>query len=575
MATTETRIELIPASQNLGDNASIVGVENTSHSGPFHAIKYGGLNINTLTETVQDYKGSKIQRVIPRPIITGTPSNSGGFPSAVTTGAGDTLASTWAVRMAKRWSYNNQIISYVMTNGSTGSVYTGPTPILGTRVLNGLTAPTGQVGGTDFFDGTNQYFVVSWADARPYYISTGGVATQIADVDCPSGAGTSPHIVYLDGALFIAKNNAIHNSEFGAITNWPGYSRTKEQYADIILALAKHRNSIVAFGRTSIEFFYNAGYSGVSPLNRQETYATKLGLFDTGSVLPAFVEAGDDLVFLGETVSNEVGLYKISNFKLQKVSTYHIDRILNTYSVTAGNNKGNIHVSYLPFRGHNLILVQCDESGWTSTSITCLTLVYDINENKWGVWTARNTSSAGTKSFNVGETAGTEYIQNFPFDFFFGGRGFGGGHTLTTIHTQLGDEFALEDASMGGTTTTDASSLVDYDESATTSYPVDFLVRTPTILLGNHKQKHIKRLFLSGIESRNSGTRPDINVYVFTSSFKEDSGSYPTPITLASYDDPQSTNLSTGRKFIIECQWSGGYWSSFNGLELHYNEGEQ
>jgi hypothetical protein len=431
---------------------------------------------------------------------------------------------------------------------------------------------------TDFWDGTNYYAVYANGATRPYYITTGGVLTQIADVDCPTTA-YSPYCVYMDGALFIAKGNTIYNSEFGSITNWPGYFRTKEQYPDQIIALAKHHNSIVAFGASSTEFFFNAGYSGTSPLNRQESYSSKI------SVVPLLggvhAEMDDKIFFIGGHGNTDC--YILENFRFRKVSTPFISRLINFYInrlIPGGFGIPVINVTAIKIAGHSLFLVVPNDNPPSSGTFLgneeiTPTLVYDVEEDMWSCWSARNIYNNGLTSVDFGNADGTIHVNPFPLMKIQrdpGGYGHFGMHYGSTEGAS--GIFRVFQKPGGLLGASDNSTFYDYDDS---DFPIDFCIRTPEIDFGNRKQKHLKKIFVNNFvddwRQQNSTT---INLYVFTSNNKQGVGNtYPNPIVLSSNDDTWATNLSTGRKFICEVHWSGSTITSVDEFEFHYNEGEQ
>lgn len=551
MATKETEIVRLDASTlNLANNTVIPGDVSTAVNGMwYNFVKSGNGIINGLVETMVDSSGRRKRVILPRPSI----ANATGFPTTVTN-----YRSSSPVRAGHYWDKTNQFYTYVIRTIPDGAIYADSTAIqTGISRLDPVGGDV-QVGFTEFYDGTNFYLVFANATARPYYISTSNVVTQIADVDCPSGAGTCPYPVYMDGALFVAKNNLIHNSEFGAIATWPGYSRALEQYPGNVLALAKHKNSIVAFTAKAIEFFYNAGYSGTSPLARQETYASRVGIWTGSNNQKAFVELNDEIFFISVNNGTNIGLSKISNFKIQKVSTPYIDKILRTITLGGSNLMSVAGFNYV---GHTIILITHYNSNKNS-----VTLVYDATEDFWSVWTQRLDSTVGEPSFQFDRAVDDEYVNAFFYE-----------HTTTTTNGLIYGWFGnggqlhsfVHDATTSTTFANNASPHYDY---GSTDYPVDFRVQYSDVDFGTANQKHLKRLFVVNLHNASSGTRPDISVYVNNSSEITD---YPPAIVVPSFGDSLATNLSTGRKFTITLEWSAGYWSSFDGLELQYNMGEQ
>jgi hypothetical protein len=586
--STETKIARLQAgSLDLSQNSPVTGSTPANALDPFGAeittlFKYGQLQLNTYTQSVIDpWTGNKIKRILPRPIFTDPSFGAGDFTPASSIGYqgqdSTVFADFWPLSFLTPTIVRN-------TSSIKTSIYFGPYGNIASNVFElGITG-TGYAnrminyGGTEFYDGVNYYYVLSDGYNRPYYIDLSGVATQITDTDCPSGGSNyiSPYIVYMDGALFVAKDNSIHNSQFGNINDWPGYFRTKEQYPEKILALAKHHNGIVAFSPGSIEVFFNAGYSGTSPLNRQESYASKVGMVDTDGFGAKHVVVNEDLYFIGQSRNGDRGLFRMKDFKISKVSDGLIDKVIIEYLI----HGGNIGLAYLNWQGTPFVVINCRKFFGNTSSPptdgvgirqvdTCEpTLMYNIQENNWSIWTARNHSVIGTKSYNFDTSTGNIYLQAFPFSFYYtdrDGQSYG-------MHAESDEWTYLYDC------TTPARYHADWpaDEGGTYNYPNDFLIRTPTSDFGSAKYKHLKRLFFINWENKENTTQPNASVYVWNSSFKELTGqTYPGTILTTTYDDSLITNLSSGRKFIVEVQWEGGYWSSLDSMEFHYIEGEQ
>lgn len=576
MATSskkDTNVVRIPSGVNMAHNPFTFGnTESYTTALTPSFLKYGGLLINGLAESYPDPMTGKIlKRWIPRPILTMLRSTA---PSGTSMNTGENIRGVIPSLLA-----DEVFVLHTVSGGNDGviSVMAAETPELNGGSVTGLSS-NAFLGGTELFDGTQEDFIVSVGLVRPYIYN--GSFTQIADTDCPSGSGTSPHLAYMDGAIFIAKNYSIYNSEFAAPTSWPGYARHKEQYPDQIYALAKHKNSIVAFAENSIEFFFNAGYSGTSPLNRQESFASRIGY----GIYPwfhkkNFVVSGEELYFIGKGGNSSLnrGFFVIDNFRISKISTSFIDTILDR-AILVGP------MSAFTYRGHNLISIVvrtvavAQSNAIAQTSRMEFSLIYDINEKTWSIWTARGYSTQSTKAFNLGETSGANYCQAFPLEYIVTNRNF----PSFGYHVDNRRVFHLQDPSIeytgDGTAGTggdiDTPVFSDYKTSLVAGTTVDFLIRYPTIDFGSMKEKYISRAYLVGLQNLDSGTPADISTFVFNSVYKESTGAYPTAIATKSYDDSMINNLSTGRKFIIEHQWTGNTLTGMDALELHVIEGE-
>ena len=549
-------------------------------AGPIEAAMYDGLLINAYKEEYYDLEtGRKKSRIRPRPVI--------GYGQAYPTPITDIYVEEQHLRYAAYWPRTGTDIVYYIAAPSPSFIpegrittslsnYTSSLLATGLSYVDATTTGDIRVGGTEFFDGTNYYYVISNGTQRPWYIDSTPTATQIADVDCPSGSGTSPYIVYMDGALFIAKNNAIHNSEFGSITNWPGYFRTKEQFPENIEVLVRHKNSIAAISRNSVEFFFNAGYSGTSPLNRQETYASKVGIVPPDAWgFPKHGTIEDTIYFIGNNRNEGIALYKIENFKVHKVSSPNIDKIFRSSKLVTNSS---LSLTTFTLNGQKFVMIHCMNSNGNASDFANgyadISLVYNDTSNSWSIWTARMHDPEATPipAFEV-DPNNEVYIHRFPFNYLNTDNS----GLIYGPHSKFGGLVTISDQTTPGASIF-GRGIPNYDftNATSTTYPIDFLIRTPIIDFGSRKNKHIKKMFITGLVSNEYSSSTDGEVYVFN---QEDKlllgGSYPTPILVALKDEGMLTNLSTGRKFTIELQAFGGTWQSMEDFEFHYIEGEQ
>lgn len=203
--------------------------------------------------------------------------------------------------------------------------------------------------GTDHIDSSNVRRV-AWLEAA----NGAGVAIYLMSIveDGVTGLTTTDlgttlnmdgtkGLVFIDGYLFAVNSDGtkIYNSAAGG--NYTTWNSTDfldaEQYADRISYIAKHKNYLVAFGTSSIEFFYDGSIEVGSPLARQENYATRVGLYPQnlsygggGSV----VNVEDDLYFLGRSETNNVALCRVKNFQVEELGSQYIQNILNNTSIS-------------------------------------------------------------------------------------------------------------------------------------------------------------------------------------------------------------------------------------------------
>ena len=244
-----------------------------------------------------------------------------------------------------------------------------------------LTTSSGQVGFCSYIKSDNTRYVVFTDGTKMYaHNVTGATSAEIVDADLPT-----PHVpcpVYLDGYIFIAKASTgdIYNSNVDDLTAWtPGDFMSVEMAPDHIQKLIRTRNYIVALGKESIEFFYDAGVATGSPLQRNDAPYKTLG-FVTG-----LCSIGDTTFFVGQEPGQGLRVYAMNGFTIKAVSNEYVERSLQVTSSTE-NTKGSVYLDRdgysLTVDGHNFYALVTTQTTW----------VFDYEHNKWYEW--KNT--AGT-----------------------------------------------------------------------------------------------------------------------------------------------------------------------------------
>jgi len=223
-------------------------------------------------------------------------------------------------------------------------------------------------------------------------ITTGGTLAEVTDVDLPatiSGGGAT-----LDGYLFLMDDDGvIQHSDLDDATSWDALNFIEaEREADDGVYLGKHHDHIVALGRGTVEFFYNAGNAIGSTLSRRQDIFYNLGCPYEDGVW----EDGDDLYFVGRTQRGDYGIYVISNFQLKQISIPSFNSYLTSVYAEA---------SFFPLlsgfsvRGHNFIAVTVHT---TTTEIEPIyTFVYDPTAKIWGIWNSNMTELSAIGGFPV------------------------------------------------------------------------------------------------------------------------------------------------------------------------------
>lgn len=185
--------------------------------------------------------------------------------------------------------------------------------------------------------GNVDYIIVSDPDSGKIHVyndSTAGV-TDLAF------AGVKGPVVCLDNyafALVVDSSSSmqrIYNSAVGNPTTWTVGTDfiEAEMFPDPGDFLAVHHNSLVVFGRNSIEFFYDAANQLGSPLSRQASYASRIGNYGQYTPWVPCANINDVIYFLGKD-GYSVGVYSIDNYKISKISNEHLDRLFNASALS-------------------------------------------------------------------------------------------------------------------------------------------------------------------------------------------------------------------------------------------------
>ena len=176
------------------------------------------------------------------------------------------------------------------------------------------------------------------ASGRPYgwYYPEGGAWTEITDGDFPPNQGTPltmvGNAVHMDGYMFVmCSNGQIWNSDLNSVSAWTSTSFTTAQvYPDGGVGLARIKNTILAFGTQSVEFFQNTGNATGSPLTRIPSATIKIGAVTSAQGNAEVIKTiNDEVFFIGSAAdSGNIGVYKISGFQATKISNAAIDKYL-------------------------------------------------------------------------------------------------------------------------------------------------------------------------------------------------------------------------------------------------------
>lgn len=262
-------------------------------------------------------------------------------------------------------------------------------PDVGTsiRTVATLNTSSGLVGFCGFLDSVanKRYVLISdgtdlWVD--DYTITT---CARVTDVDMPTPHEPSP--IYVDGFVFLIDKDTgdIYNSNLNDPMSWTaGDFINAEIHSDFALRLVKMRNYIVVLGKTSVEYFYNAGIASGSPLQRNASAVRQVG-FVTG-----LCTIGDVTYFVGQDEKQNVGVYTVDQFEVKKISNPAVERTIQTF-VSTDNTKSK---AVLNRQGH---CISVDGHTFYVLPITGTTWLYDIDLNEWYEWKGSNGNALGVE----------------------------------------------------------------------------------------------------------------------------------------------------------------------------------
>lgn len=359
--------------------------------------------------------------------------------------------------------------------------------------------------------------------------ATGGTTTNLISILADGSRG----LVFLNSYLFCvdASGTRIYNSTVGgAYTTWATTDYLDaEQYSDIIQYIAKHKNYIVAFGQSSCEFFYDGGIEVGSPLARQESYATRIGMVkpaisNTGSC-NCIAQFEDDLYFIGVSETNSMGLYRVKDFRVEEVGNNQwVQGVFN-------NNASNIvSISSYQINNNPTVVVEFNSGN---------PLAYNIIEDVW--WTITGSDFVASTS-RIGQPyIRLIYLNNLTQD---------SSTVLSNPVTDTDGVYSVTAVSGGAVTSTIYTEVIDFDVN---------------------RYKHLARVDAIGDYKTNDLTlsiNPTPNyVETFTSCGSQNASTIGYGNNISWY------NLGSPRRFILKFEMSGSSVGIHRGFDIEYNIG--
>lgn len=189
------------------------------------------------------------------------------------------------------------------------------------------------------------------------------IVAKIIDSDFPTDAVGA--MVVMNGYTYvITTSGKIHNSDLNSITSWSsiGYISAQAE-PDKGISLVKYKNTIIAFGVTSIEFFEDVGNPTGSPLKVIPNATLVAGCL-TGTAIRQY---DDSIYFIGNTNSTNLNLFELKNYSLQ---AYKVKR-LTTYiqTIRTGLLANLIRLVPILINGKSYLLLTIGTGSSTTTYI--------------------------------------------------------------------------------------------------------------------------------------------------------------------------------------------------------------
>jgi hypothetical protein len=368
--------------------------------------------------------------------------------------------------------YSSSPLAPVLLFVAGGTLY--QTSILGFPFPHLVTSAVGAVDTTApyFFETVNsspQTVVLGNGTAAYIYTPSGGSLAKITDVNFPTQF--VPGWVYLDGFLYImdiggkiwgtaGQNNAAVWSGTNVIL--------ASSNADAGVALLKQLSYVIALKQWTSQVFYDAGNATGSPLGIVPDSQLPLGCF-TGSS-GQLIDNTLLWVTTNQTISPQV--VQMDNLTPHIVSTPSVERILS-HATFVGQTlnpmtPGGIITWILKLGGHRYY-------GLTIINLN-ITLVYDIDQRLWYIWTDVNGNYWPIAS-----------ITFFPAYVLSGGAFIPGSHLAQSLPNS--NMYPLDSAD---TFPTDYGNIV----------PVD--IYTSNIDFGSIRRKFLRTLYFDGDKTSGS-----------------------------------------------------------------------
>jgi hypothetical protein len=209
------------------------------------------------------------------------------------------------------WAVNNKVYTILPDSGTT------------VRTVCTLATSSGHVGFCSSANSTTNVRYVIITDGTNLWVDNYATTTctQVTSANLPTPH--QPYPLYVDGYVMLIKSNTgdMYNSNVDDPTTWTaGEYISAEISSDYSIRPFKVKNYIIVLGTSSIEYFYDAGNATGSPFSRQDSPFRNVGYVTGGQ------QSGDTVFFVGQDEKQNLGVYTVNSFQVDRVSTAVVDR---------------------------------------------------------------------------------------------------------------------------------------------------------------------------------------------------------------------------------------------------------
>lgn len=222
------------------------------------------------------------------------------------------------------WEDANKIVVAISNNVF---IYNSISGALILTLAGVFSTTTGEVGFSEFLYDTNIVKLVVTDGTTLATLDTANVWVPSVDPDLPTPHLPQPQ--FIDGYLFLVKSGTadIYNSNLNdPLLYTPGDFISCEMFPDVVTRFAKLNNYLLAFGSSSIEYFWDAANPTGSPLQRNDTPVKLVGY------LGGFAQNANKIYFVGNSSTTTPEVYVLEDFKIEPMSSPALRRYMGSLS---------------------------------------------------------------------------------------------------------------------------------------------------------------------------------------------------------------------------------------------------